>query len=508
MKTCGDIVLINGKEYVLGKEIGGGLEGKVFEIEALPNYVIKLLNTSKLTNKDIDDSIRHLKWLKEIVGKNPELMQKLAVPKALIDNELGYVMVKASAHKDLKTYITFPQGEQEFTEWYKENYKLKKRLQIIAYMFNALELIHISGLVFTDLSPNNIMVNDDKNNLVFIDTDNMRRRSDAYISVLGTEGYMAPEVYHYLDKTIETKLKELNIDQNILSNSGKLTVDSDVFSAAIIAFQLLTLQHPFIGDKVEEGTADEETNAYHCQTDYILTDNTDNFSSNPFVQLLQNEGIATTKIKDLFKRTFVNGKDNPMVRPTAIEFYEAFSEAIDMVAKCPDCSTELLYRVDADNKCWDCDTVIPKKTYLQIFNVFEERDRNKLVSQIVGSDLGDISASLDNRFLMISQMVLNENENKVLYLRHFEKTNKRSSQYAIINLLSESAGTAEILVRDSTVITDCSLRERKTGKLIPISNTAKAYQFSVENYVVMFEITDSRLGKVSTIGCFYRGESK
>lgn len=49
MITRGEKVLINGKEYVLGERLGGGLEGSIFNVEGLPNYVIKIINTDKMT---------------------------------------------------------------------------------------------------------------------------------------------------------------------------------------------------------------------------------------------------------------------------------------------------------------------------------------------------------------------------------------------------------------------------------------------------------------------------
>ena len=56
MLNSGDKVLINGKEYVLGARLGGGLEGNIFDVEGLPTHVIKIINDDKLTQlqkKDI-----------------------------------------------------------------------------------------------------------------------------------------------------------------------------------------------------------------------------------------------------------------------------------------------------------------------------------------------------------------------------------------------------------------------------------------------------------------------
>ena len=200
MKRTGDKVLINGHEYELGEKIGGGLEGSVFVSKDRPEYVIKLINTTKMGDRAKQELREHLMWLKNTIGANAELKNKLAIPKALVEgDDVGYIMYRATEHDGLKTYMTFPMEMSAFEKWYKENYKLKKRLQIASFLFNALELIHISGLLFTDLSPNNIMVSKNKNSLVFIDTDNMRRKRDAYLSVVGTDGYMAPEIYIVLN---------------------------------------------------------------------------------------------------------------------------------------------------------------------------------------------------------------------------------------------------------------------------------------------------------------------
>jgi hypothetical protein len=49
MVTEGTKVTINGKEYTLGSRLGGGLEGNIFNVEGLPNFVIKIINDDKMT---------------------------------------------------------------------------------------------------------------------------------------------------------------------------------------------------------------------------------------------------------------------------------------------------------------------------------------------------------------------------------------------------------------------------------------------------------------------------
>ena len=389
VKNTGDTVSLNGKKYTLGTKLGGGTEGAVFDVFEDTRLVVKLLNDSKMNDNEKVEVLNRLKWLKDKIG-NSELKHKLAVPKAIIDEDLGYFMVKANEHQKLETYLTYPKYEQEFSQWLKNEYRLKKRFQIVAFMFNALENIHIHGLIFTDLSPNNIMVHKDKNNLVFIDTDNMRKKDDPYTSVLGTDGYMAPEIYHFVNTRLVEKLKGKNIriEKNVISVSNKLSTDSDIFSAAIIAFELLTLQHPFVGDKAENGTAEEETEARHCKTDYILHENHSNqCSTNPFVGLFEKNQIVTDDVSKLFYKTFVVGKHQPRLRPTALEFYDSFNKALDRVIKCPHCGVDILYRDGAQNNCcWYCDNQISEQVSMKIFDEYEIKDRAFLISKLTNSN--------------------------------------------------------------------------------------------------------------------------
>ena len=286
MLAEGNKISINGKEYTLGARLGGGKEGSVFEIVEKNGAVVKIINDSNMSKMQRNEMYSHLKWLYNLGRQTDkkELRQYMALPLGLLDDELGYAMLKAGEHDSLSRYITVPEIEGEFDVWYRERYTLKKRYQIIVNLFDALRKIHLAGLIFTDLSPNNIMVHKKENQIVFIDTDNTRKRTDSYLSVLGTPGYMAPEVYRKPDAKLA---KENNIDPKILSNSGRITTESDIFSAAVIAFQLLTLWHPFIGDEIEEGTPDDETRALEIKTDYIFKAGTSNTSSYALVPQFQ-----------------------------------------------------------------------------------------------------------------------------------------------------------------------------------------------------------------------------
>ena len=483
----GDKILINGKEYTLGTRLGGGLEGNIFNVEGLPNYVIKIINDDKMSQAQKNEIYEHLKWLKDLGSRNKEIRQCMTVPKALLDDYLGYIMIKASEHVGLKKYITVPDDTTSFDDWYLKDYTFKKRYQIIVNLFSALREIHLSGLIFTDLSPNNIMVHEKQNQIVFIDTDNTRRRSDMYQGVLGTPGYMAPEVYRKPD---EEFAKKNHIDPKLLSRCGRLSSETDIFSAAIIAFQILTLQHPFIGDEIEAGTPEDEEAALEIKTDFIFKEGTTNTSSYGLTS--KYEEITTKEIRELFERTFVDGRDNPNLRPTAEEFLEAFQNATDSIITCPHCGFPRLYKYKEVNECINCGSVFDNKALMVIYNVFQNMTRADAINSIGNypqfdismDELRDIDGNLPVNHFETSRIVLEPGEanSKFLYLRHFEKTTDRSKKYARVTL-SESLNSIKIEVLNDAFESPF-LIEKKTRTMIPLNN---GKEFPLDRYGIIFE---------------------
>ena len=493
MLNSGDKVLINGKEYILGARLGGGLEGNIFDVVGLPSHVIKIINDDKLSQLQKSDIYEHLKWLKDLGARNKNIRQCMTVPKALIDDYLGYIMLKASEHESLKKYLTIPEDSEQFNQWYTNHYTLKKRYQIICNLFSSLREIHLAGLIFTDLSPNNIMVHNKQNQIVFIDTDNTKRRSDLYNGVLGTPGYMAPEVYRKPDEEFANKNQ---IGINVLSKSGRLSSETDIFSAAIIAFQILTLQHPFIGDEIENGTPEGEEAALEIKTDYIFKKDTTNTSSYGLTNKF--EEITTKEIRELFYRTFVAGKDNPSLRPTAEEFLEAFQSALDLIVVCPHCGFSRLYSFNQKNECINCDSLFKNKVFIVIYNVFQHMTIADGINSIgdypkydISIDLlRDIDGNLPPNYFEISRIILEpgEDKSKFLYLRHFEKTTDRSAKYARVTL-SDSLNSIKLEVLNNSFDSPF-LIEKNTKTIVPLNN---GKEFPLDRYGIIFE--SKKIGK-------------
>lgn len=493
MLNSGDKVLINGKEYTLGKRLGGGLEGNVFDVEGkqFSSYAIKIINDDKFSNVQKNDTYKHLKWLYDLGSRNEEIRQVLTLPKALLDDHLGYIMRKADEHTSLKDYLEVP---DDIVIWYKEKYTLKKRYQIIVNIFRALRELHFAGLVFTDLSPNNIMVHKEQNQIVFIDTDNTRNRMNPYLGVLGTPGYMAPEVYRKPDRELAEKY---NVDVKCLSNCGRITPESDIFSAAIIAFQLLTLQHPFIGDEVEEGEASLEEAALEIRTDYIFKKGTNNRSTRNLVPWFND--LTTPLIRNLFERTFVEGKNNPALRPTDEDFLEAFQNALDLIVECPHCGFSKLYSFEEKNQCISCGEIIGPKVVMIMYNYFSKLKRNEVINAIGNHphldinlvNLKDENGNNPVNFYEVTRIVLEPGEEhaKFLYLRHFESNTERSKQYAKVTL-SDAENSVKVEIRNNA-FENPYLIEKNTKEITYLGKGKE--NIRIDKYGIIFD--SKKLGK-------------
>lgn len=414
-------VFIKGKEFLLGEFIDSGTEGNIYRLKDHDNLLVKILKKSKLEAENTRKR-NHIKKL--IERKVNENLTRLKIPKYALDYpDLGYVMSYYDKSMSLSQFIHIDESIENFEDVYVfGELGLKNRIRISAMMFKALHYIHLEGLTFCDISPNNILAKSDSLGIAFIDTDNLIVGNIETPNVLGTPRYMAPEVYN---------------------KASKATQESDVFSMAILVFELLTFNHPYVGDDIKEGDPEEEENAYRGLKDYVFKQDTNNFLKNRIFY----DVFVTKTLQNLFCRMFVEGLNDKYRRPSSKDFYLELYSILDNLVTCSNCG--MIYPNTKHDSCPQCSSkndIVTVEFYQKICN------NGECTEHLVSNKIYDFSKDLIN--LEFRNMYGRFHEQDAIFasiqvLKDEEQINFYINKKVIKNvqLIDNDTGTVEI--RDS-----------------------------------------------------------
>ncbi|MBT4091996.1 MAG: lipopolysaccharide kinase [Deltaproteobacteria bacterium] len=354
--------------HIQDKVLGQGGQGVVFRTKD-PDLAIKLVTDESGTPVTDEESVeRYSKRFKRVrLLPLPESLN-ISVPAALLQNKAGYVMQLLSemvpfSHlwldgksaenigtDDIPAWLSaMPENEAKKIVHYYRTGGLRRRLHVLYKCASLLARLHGNGMVYGDISPNNIFISEglDDSAVWLIDADNIRFDITAGGSVVYTPKYGAPELVQGKD-------------------GGRPSSDCHAF--AVVAFYLLSLIHPFVGKKVDgtdEGDwADEENDdediedkAYAGLFPWVDDQDDDSNSSDSG---LPRSLILTEKLTALFEGTFGPGRTSPLLRPTIYHWPEALAQAADMTVTCPGCSMNYYYDFihpeTEDHNCPYCKT--------------------------------------------------------------------------------------------------------------------------------------------------------
>lgn len=365
--------------HIQDKVLGQGGQGVVFRTKD-PDLAIKLVTDESGTPVTDKESVeRYSKRFKRVrLLPLPESLN-ISVPAALLQNNAGYVMQLLSemvpfSHfwldgqsgekicpDDIPAWLSaMPENEAKKIVHYYRTGGLRRRLHALYKCASLLARLHGNGMVYGDISPNNIFISEglDDSSVWLIDADNIRFEITTGGSVVYTPKYGAPELVQGKD-------------------GGRPSSDCHAF--AVVAFYLLSLIHPFVGKKVDgtdEGDwADEENDdediedkAYAGLFPWVDDQDDDSNSSDSG---LPRSLLLTEKLITLFEGTFGPGRTTPLLRPTIYHWPEAFAQAADMTVTCPGCSMNYYYDFihpeTDDHSCPYCKTQKPQVLILESY---------------------------------------------------------------------------------------------------------------------------------------------
>jgi DNA-binding helix-hairpin-helix protein with protein kinase domain len=323
-----------GASYQLVQEMSRGGQGIVYRTDH-PQVLIK-----GFTNKDpqaIQRWRRHIEWLiRQDLGalKLSRPLILLAAPRS------GYVMELMDGLVPLQSLLdSFIEAGDGASEEYLKQGGLRRRVRILCQMARTLNQLHAQGMLYGDLSPANIFVSDDPEHAEtwLIDCDNISLESHSGLT-LHTVDYGAPEV---------------------VRGDSLLSSLSDCWSFAVVSYQLLTHNHPFKGDLVNDGEPEDEEAAMRGEHPWINDpDNFDNECSGGLpIQLIEH-----SRLPELFRRCFEGGLNSPVERPSMSEWLEALSEIDERMVHCQGCGGHNLlpvdFSADASTECFFCPSSI------------------------------------------------------------------------------------------------------------------------------------------------------
>lgn len=308
---------IHGAKYALKTELARGGQGVVYTTE-LPQTLIK-----GFTNKDESVKKRwreHIEWL--IRQDLHDL--KLARPLVLLkEPRMGYAMELMDGLIPLKKLLdSFIKASDDISEEdpvphiqdYLDQGGLKRRIGILCQLARTLNQLHSRGMLYGDISPDNIFVSDDVDHTEtwLIDCDNISFESHSGLAV-HTPEYGAPE---------------------LVRGEAMLSSMTDCWSFAVVAYQLLTHNHPLKGNLVNDGEPEVEDQALRGELPWINDPNdlaNESFTNLP-IQLLEQSILP-----GLFQQVFGPGMESPALRPTMAKWLEALTEVDEHLFSCSEC---------------------------------------------------------------------------------------------------------------------------------------------------------------------------
>ena len=361
-----------GNLHYLAHELARGGQGVVYRTNDADLAIKQPLDASGEPDKsaNLHDRFQKIRCL-PIPSRIP-----VSMPLSILRDEPGYVMRLLNGMKPFEVFDMDGKTKKELREavearrlelskWlaaipnrdlalrlhhYATTGSTRRRLFALSKCASILARLHNAGLIYGDISPNNVFVgNNDSREVWLIDADNLRPELPSGGNSVYTPGYGAPEVVRGTDCSRPR---------------------SDCWAFAVMAFKMLALCHPFIGKKVlepdyDEGGWDAEPVADGTPADldeqahagYLPFVDDQDDDSNPGVGGLPRDLVATPKLRFLFQETFGAGRTQPHRRPTIGIWALELAKACDLSLECHDC--KMSYFADDHIKCPYCGALRP-----------------------------------------------------------------------------------------------------------------------------------------------------
>jgi hypothetical protein len=216
-----------------------------------------------------------------------------------------------------------------------ERGNLQTFIAALTKIARAVERMHNAGLAHADLSERNVLIDPSSGRAIIIDVDSLVVTGLYPPDVLGTPGYIAPEV-------MATKHLPMNDPKR-----HHPCAETDKYALAVMIYKYLLERHPLDGGRVLKGlTAEQEDEAMYGAK-ALYSENRQDPLNRPNGSFFS-AAILGKRVEDLFHKAFVDGLQHPMARPTPGSWVGALCEAFDMLLACSNaaCSHKMFVLTD------------------------------------------------------------------------------------------------------------------------------------------------------------------
>jgi len=203
---------------ILGRG-GMGVVYKAFDPAIHRQVAIKTITKSAMDPSELQYAIARFRHEAQAVGRltHPRIA---AIFDYGEDNDIAYIVMELVNGKSLYEHL---QNKAKF--------ELAEIGEIVRQLLDGLGYAHAQGVVHRDVKPSNILINDDGRikisdfGIAHLDSSSLTQVGE----IMGSPGYMSPEQF----------------------TGDEPDARTDIYSAGVIAYELLASRKPFIGSNVE-----------------------------------------------------------------------------------------------------------------------------------------------------------------------------------------------------------------------------------------------------------------
>jgi DNA-binding helix-hairpin-helix protein with protein kinase domain len=228
---------------------------------------------------------------------------------------------------------------------------LRSVLLACLHLADAFHALHSKGLCYKDISLGNLFLQPASGQILICDNDNVDVDGRDQGSVLGTPGFMAPE---------------------ILLGRARPGASSDLHALAVLIFRLLTRHDPFRGElELAIRCLDEPARRRLYGEDPVFIFDPLDHRNRPdpehHAAALLTWPIYPAELQEVFVQSFGPGLKDPGRRALTGQWQQALARSLDRRQLCPGCGQENFRsgELGAPN-CWHCGAPLPPPHVLQM----------------------------------------------------------------------------------------------------------------------------------------------